>query len=128
MSELQPRRGTITETITDLDYDLETGEPLAAHIVKTEPGESAAAQVLEARIHGTALEAGLGSVWVASGDPERLALAGGTRFCPWTGSAVPARRGPRAPAGFSSPSQRRRTVSRNFPFHSRQGWGKFPTW
>jgi hypothetical protein len=74
VSELQPRRGTITETITDLDYDLETGEPLAAHIVKTEPGESAAAKVLEARIYGTALEALCGHVWVPSRDPKRLPL------------------------------------------------------
>ena len=74
MSELQPRRGTITETITDLDYDLETGEPLAAHIVKTEPGESATAKVLEARIYGTALEALCGHVWVPSRDPKQLPL------------------------------------------------------
>ena len=74
MSELQPLRRTITETITDLDYDLETGEPLAAHIVKTEPGESAAAKVLEARIYGTALEALCGHVWVPSRDPKQLPL------------------------------------------------------
>jgi hypothetical protein len=74
VSELQPLRRTITETITDLDYDLETGEPLAAHIVKTEPGESAAAKVLEARIYGTALEALCGHVWVPSRDPKQLPL------------------------------------------------------
>ena len=74
MSELQPLRRTITETITDLDYDLEPGEPLAAHIVKTEPGESAAAKVLEARIYGTALEALCGHVWVPSRDPKQLPL------------------------------------------------------
>ena len=42
------------ETIPDLDPDLETAEPASAHIVKTEPGESAAAKVLEARIYGIA--------------------------------------------------------------------------
>ena len=52
----------------------ETGEPLAAHIVKTEPGESAAAKVLEARIYGTPLEALCGHVWVPSRDPKQLPL------------------------------------------------------
>ena len=78
MSELQPLRRTITETMTDLDRDLdeelETGEPAAAHIVKTEPGESAAAKVLEARIYGIALEALCGHVWVPSRDPKQLPL------------------------------------------------------
>ena len=54
------------ETIPDIDPDLETEEPAAAHIVKTEPGESAAAKVLEARIYGNAargpVRARLGSV------------------------------------------------------------------
>ena len=35
----------------------ETGEPIVAHIVRTEPGENAAAKVLEARINGTPIEA-----------------------------------------------------------------------
>lgn len=52
----------------------ETGEPLAAHIVKTEPGESAAAKVLEARIYGTPLEALCGHVWIPSRDPKQLPL------------------------------------------------------
>lgn len=50
----------------------QTGEPLAAHIVKTEPGENAAAKVLEARIAGTPLEALCGHVWVPSRDPRQL--------------------------------------------------------
>jgi hypothetical protein len=50
----------------------QTGEPLMAHIVKTEPGESAAAKVLEARIYGTPLEALCGHVWVPSRDPKQL--------------------------------------------------------
>ena len=75
MSELQPHRvGTITETITELDRELETDEPAAAHIVKTEPGESAAAKVLEARIYGIAVEALCGHVWVPSRDPKQLPL------------------------------------------------------
>ena len=62
------------ETILDIDPDLETGEPLVAHIVKTEPGESAAAKVLEARIYGTPIEALCGHVWVPSRDPKQLPL------------------------------------------------------
>ncbi len=52
----------------------EPGEPAMAHIVKTEPGESAAAKVLEARIYGTPLEALCGHVWVPSRDPKQLPL------------------------------------------------------
>jgi hypothetical protein len=52
----------------------ETGEPIVAHIVKTERGESAAAKVLEARIYGTPLEALCGHVWVPSRDPKQLPL------------------------------------------------------
>jgi hypothetical protein len=62
------------ETIPAIDPDLETGEPRAAHIVKTEPGESAAAKVLEARIYGTPLEALCGHVWIPSRDPKQLPL------------------------------------------------------
>ena len=52
----------------------QTGEPSVAHIVKTEPGEDAAAKVLEARIQGTPLEALCGHVWVPSRDPRSLPL------------------------------------------------------
>jgi hypothetical protein len=52
----------------------ETGEPVVAHIVKTEPGENAAAKVLEARFYGTPLEALCGYVWVPSRDPKQLPL------------------------------------------------------
>ena len=62
------------ETIPDIDPDLQPGEPAAAHIVKTDPGESAAAKVLEARIYGTALEALCGHVWVPSRDPKQLPM------------------------------------------------------
>lgn len=52
----------------------QTGEPAMAHIVKTEPGENAAAKVLEARIYGTPLEALCGHVWVPSRDPKQLPI------------------------------------------------------
>ena len=57
-----------------LDQELETAEPIVAHIVKTEPGESAAAKVMEARIYGTPLEALCGHVWIPSRDPKQLPL------------------------------------------------------
>jgi hypothetical protein len=58
----------------ETDSVVETAEPSMAHIVKTEPGEDAAAKVLEARIMGTALEALCGHVWVPSRDPKQLPL------------------------------------------------------
>ena len=60
------------KTIPITEEVLETGEPASAHIVKTEPGENAAAKVLEARIYGTPLEALCGHVWVPSRDPKQL--------------------------------------------------------
>jgi hypothetical protein len=62
------------ETIPDTEQILETEEPKSAHIVKTGPGESAAAKVLEARIYGTPVEALCGHVWVPSRDPKSLPL------------------------------------------------------
>jgi hypothetical protein len=58
----------------DTDHVPQTGEPTSAHIVKTKPGENAAAKVLEARIYGTPLEALCGHVWVPSRDPKQLPL------------------------------------------------------
>ena len=58
----------------DTEEVTQTGEPTAAHIVKTDPGESAAAKVLEARIYGTPLEALCGYVWVPSRDPKQLPI------------------------------------------------------
>lgn len=69
-----PTTRTIVDTITDTEEVLQTGEPAAAHIVKTDPGESAAAKVLEARIYGTPLEALCGHVWVPSRDPKQLPM------------------------------------------------------
>ena len=63
-------------TLPQTDEVLETGEPAVAHIVKTEPGETAAAKVLEARIFGTPIEALCGHVWVPSRDPKQLPLCG----------------------------------------------------
>jgi hypothetical protein len=57
-----------------LEEELQTGEPIVAHIVKTEPGEAAAAKVLESRIYGTPLEALCGHVWVPSRDPKQVPL------------------------------------------------------
>ena len=56
----------------DRDERTQTGEPTAAHIVKTRPGENASAVVLEARINGTPVEALCGFVWVPSRDPRQL--------------------------------------------------------
>jgi hypothetical protein len=65
----------MTDTSTRIEerteYELETGEPVVAHIVKTEPGENAAAKVLEARIYGSPLEALCGHRWVPSRDPGK---------------------------------------------------------
>ncbi len=58
----------------DLDQQPETGSPANAHIVKVEPGESATAKVLEARIYGTPVEALCGHRWVPSRDPKQLPL------------------------------------------------------
>jgi hypothetical protein len=71
-----PASGSSTSTgvETEIDRDLQTGEPVCAHIVKTDPGESAQAKVLEARIYGTPLEALCGHVWVPSRDPKSLPL------------------------------------------------------
>lgn len=49
----------------------QTGEPQAAHIVKSPEGD-ATAKVLEARIYGTPLEALCGVVFVPQRDPKRL--------------------------------------------------------
>ena len=75
-STAAPLTGGQVDVIEETERDLQTGEPAAAHIVKTEPGESAAAKVLEARIYGTPVEALCGHVWVPSRDPKQLPLCG----------------------------------------------------
>ena len=62
------------QTTPETDLVPQTGKPDSAHIVKTDPGENAAAKVLEARIMGTPLEALCGHVWVPSRDPKQLPL------------------------------------------------------
>lgn len=62
------------EVRPDTEMVPETGEPVVAHIVKTEPGENAAAKVLEARINGIPIEALCGHVWVPSRDPKQVPM------------------------------------------------------
>ena len=61
-------------TVLDPETDEETSneDGPVAHIVRTLPGEDAAAKVLEARINGTPLEALCGHVGVPSRDPKQL--------------------------------------------------------
>ena len=54
------------------DEDLETGKPHVAHIVKTDPGESAVAKVTEARIYGFPVEALCGERFVPQRDPKKV--------------------------------------------------------
>ena len=69
-----PLKTRPVEVLPETEQVPETGEPIVAHIVKTLPGENAAAKVLEARIHGTPLEALCGHVWVPSQDPKQLPM------------------------------------------------------
>jgi hypothetical protein len=66
----------ILDQRTDLDEDTRTGEPKAAHIVKTEPGESAIAKVTEARVFGFPVEALCGERFVPQRDPKKLPMCG----------------------------------------------------
>ena len=54
------------------DEDLGTGKPHVAHIVKTDPGESAVAKVTEARIYGFPVEALCGERFVPQRDPKKV--------------------------------------------------------
>jgi hypothetical protein len=67
---------TVLEPAVDerTDERTETEPPKAAHIVKTEPGESAVAKVTEARIYGYPVEALCGERFVPQQDPKRLPL------------------------------------------------------
>ena len=86
-----PRRATVTgpaapqgglltrpkvdeRTDTRLDDDTVTEKGKHAHIVKVDPGEDAAAKVLEARIYGYPVEALCGHRWVPSKDPKQLPI------------------------------------------------------
>jgi hypothetical protein len=74
--------GAVPQTTIDRRVDQvtdernETAPPKAAHIVKTEPGESAVAKVTEARIYGYPVEALCGERFVPQQDPKRLPLCG----------------------------------------------------
>lgn len=71
-------------SVTTLDPDLDertdertvTAPPKAAHIVKTEAGESALAKVTEARIYSYPVEALCGERFVPQQDPKKLPLCG----------------------------------------------------
>jgi hypothetical protein len=67
---------TGTDQVTDTETDRvpQTGQPTCAHIVKVEPGETATAKILEARVMGTPIEALCGFVWVPSRDPKQLPI------------------------------------------------------
>ena len=67
-----PRTGVVLDERTD--EDLETGKPRVAHIVRTEPGESAVAKVTEARIYGFPVEALCGERFVPQRDPKKLPM------------------------------------------------------
>lgn len=75
-----PSAAPLTTARPDLDTDRRTDErtdtapPKAAHIVKTEPGESAVAKVTEARIYGYPVEALCGARFVPQQDPKKLPL------------------------------------------------------
>ena len=71
---LRPAPGTDTLLDEQTDERTETGPPKAAHIVKTDPGESAVAKVTEARIYGFPVEALCGQRFVPQQDPKKLPL------------------------------------------------------
>ena len=73
-SPLLPAPGADTVLDERTEERTETGPPTAAHIVKTEPGESAVAKVTEARIFGYPVEALCGERFVPQQDPKRLPL------------------------------------------------------
>jgi hypothetical protein len=68
----RPRTGVVLDERTD--EDLETGKPRVAHIVRTDPGESAVAKVTEARIYGFPVEALCGERFVPQRDPKKLPM------------------------------------------------------
>ena len=65
---------TIEAPVVGRDSDLQTEDGPVAHIVKTKPGENAAAIVLKARIFGNTLEALCGHRFVPSRNPENLPM------------------------------------------------------
>jgi hypothetical protein len=76
MSSPTAEPGIERRTQAVVEEEVRTGPPKAAHIVKTDPGESAAAKVTEARIYGYPVEALCGERFVPQQDPKRLPLCG----------------------------------------------------
>ncbi len=70
MASVEVDRRVGTDTITDERTELDNGK--CAHIVRTEPGQTATAVVLQARIEGTPLTALCGYVFVPQRDPKSL--------------------------------------------------------
>ncbi len=65
----------VDERVDELtEEDRKTGSPKVAHIVRTEPGESAVAKVTEARIYGYPVEALCGERFVPQRDPKKLPM------------------------------------------------------
>ncbi len=63
--------------VTETESEPRTGDPEAAHIVKSSSQDaSASAQIVEARVFGTPVEALCGAVFVPQRDPSRLPLCG----------------------------------------------------
>jgi hypothetical protein len=73
---LAPQPGSGVRLDERTDEDVSTAPPKAAHIVKTEPGESALAKVTEARIYGYPVEALCGERFVPQQDPKKLPMCG----------------------------------------------------
>ncbi|HZA74905.1 MAG TPA: DUF3039 domain-containing protein [Acidimicrobiales bacterium] len=74
MTPLRTRPDTGVALDERTDEDLETGKPRVAHIVRTDPGESAVAKVTEARIYGFPVEALCGERFVPQRDPKKLPM------------------------------------------------------
>lgn len=74
MDQVAPVSDTLIldPVVETADPDLDPGKH--AHIVKVEPGESAAAKVMEARIFGFQVEALCGHRWIPSKDPTKLPI------------------------------------------------------
>lgn len=60
------------DELIDLEFTVEPDKN--SHIIKTEPGESAAAKVTEARVLGTPVEALCGYIFVPQQNPDNLPL------------------------------------------------------
>lgn len=64
----------VTDTPQLSDPEQQHEPPKHAHIIKTEPGESAAAKVTEARVLGTPLEALCGEIFVPQHRADTLPM------------------------------------------------------